>query len=64
MALGLTQPQTEISKVKVNQSRYGPAMSQSFTGSHITTTAQDDGLSALRTGRFYPPGNTHGTHFC
>jgi len=21
-------------------------------------------LSALRTGRFYPPGNTPGTYFC
>jgi len=29
------------------------------------TMAQDGGrLSALRTGRFLPPGNTPGTHFC
>ena len=31
----------------------------------FVTTAQDGGrLSALGTGRLYPPGNTPGTHFC
>jgi len=31
----------------------------------FVTTAQDGGrLSVLRTGRFLPPGNTPGTHFC
>ena len=30
----------------------------------VTTAREDWWLSALRTGRLYPPGNAPGTHFC
>ena len=43
----------------------GPEGSRNLRFPDIVTTAQDGGrLSALRTGRFLPPGSTPGTHFC
>ena len=43
----------------------GPEGSRKLRRPDFATTAQDGGtLSALRTGRLYPPGNTPGTHFC
>jgi hypothetical protein len=41
-----------------------PEYSRNLSFPDIMTTAQDGGLSALRTGRLLPPGNTPGTHFC
>ena len=42
----------------------GPEVSRKLRFPDFVTTAQDGGrLSALRTGRLYPPGNTPGTHF-
>jgi len=43
----------------------GPEGSRKLRFPDFITTAQDGGrLSALCTGRLYPPGNTPGTHFC
>jgi hypothetical protein len=43
----------------------GPEGSRKLRFPDFVTTAQDGGrLSALSTGRFLPPGNTSGTHFC
>jgi len=43
----------------------GPEGSRKLRFPDFMTTAQDDGrLSALRTGRFLPPGNARGTDFC
>jgi hypothetical protein len=43
----------------------GPEGSRKIRFPDFVTTAQYGGrLSALRTGRLYPPGNTAGTHFC
>jgi len=43
----------------------GPEDSRKLRLPDFVTAAQDGGrLSALRTGRFLPPGNTPGTHFC
>jgi len=42
----------------------GPEGSRKLRLPEFVTTAQDGGrFSALRTGRFLPPGNTPGTHF-
>jgi len=47
------------------QASTGPEGSRKLRLPDFVTTAQDGGrLSALRTGRFLPPGNTRGTHFC
>ena len=43
----------------------GPEGSRKLRLPDFVTTVQDGGsLSALRTGRFYPPGNAPGSHFC
>jgi len=45
--------------------RSGPEVSRKLRFPDFVTMAQDVGrLSALRTGRLYPPENTPGTHFC
>jgi len=47
------------------QAWIGPEGSRKLRFIDFVTMAQDDGrLSALRTGRLYPPGNTPGIHFC
>jgi len=56
-------------KVKAKPSLYRPGQAQRFLRKlrfpEFVTTAQDGGrLSALHTGRPYPPGNAPGTHFC
>ena len=43
----------------------GPEGLRELSFPDFVTTAQDGGrLSALSTGRFLPPGNNPGTHFC
>jgi len=54
----------KIGKSVPLQARRGPEGSRKLSFSDFVTTAQDGGrLSALRTGRLYPQGNTPGTHF-
>ena len=51
-----------LSQLKVKVKQYH---SRKLRLPNFMTTAQDGvRLSALRTGRFLPPGNTPGTHFC
>jgi hypothetical protein len=53
------------SKAVALQAWTGPEGSRKLRLPDFVTTAQYGGrLSALRTGRLYPPGNTPGTHFC
>ena len=58
-----------IVNVKVMQSHYRPGKALMFQKSEAAIF-QDIRhmkfvrLSALRTSRLYPPGNTSGTHFC
>ena len=52
-------------KVKVSSPVTGPEGSRKLKFPDFVTMAQDgDRLSALPTGRLYPPGNTPGAHFC
>jgi hypothetical protein len=47
------------------QALTGPKGSRKLRFPDFVTMARDGGrLSVLRTGRFLPPGNTPGTHFC
>ena len=67
MALGLTQPLTEISKGKAVplQAWSGPEGSRKLRIPNFVTTAQDGGKVVSLTHRQpLPPGNTPGTHFC
>jgi len=55
--------------IKVNQSHYRPEMPREFQEVKVPRLRDSQHmkvvrLSALRTGRFYPAGNTPGTHFC
>ena len=53
------------SKAVPLQAWSGPEGSRKLSFPDFVTTAQDGGrLSALRTGRILPPGNSPGTHFC
>jgi len=58
-----------ITKKKIKQSHYRPGevrrVLRKLKFPDFVTKAQNVGrLSALRTGRLYPPRNTIGTHFC
>jgi len=67
MALGLTQPLTEITKgeaVPLEARRY-PEGSRNLRFSDFVTTAQDgDKVVSLTHRPPLPPGNIPGTHFC
>ena len=61
----LVQGFSSIVKAVPLQARSGPEGSRKLRFPDFVTVAQDGGrLSALRTGRFLPPGNSPGTHFC
>ena len=69
MALGLTQPVTDMSKGKGKavplQAWSGPEGSRKLRFPDFMTTAQNGGKVVSLTHRPpLPPGNTPGTHFC
>ena len=69
MALGLTQPVTDMSEGKGKavplQAWSGPEGSRKLGFPDFMTTAQDGGKVVSLTHRPpIPPGNTPGTHFC
>ena len=67
MALGLTQPLTEISKGKAVplQAQSGPDGSRKLRFPDFMTTVQDGGKVVSLTHRPpLPPGNAPGAHFC
>jgi hypothetical protein len=67
MALGSTQPVTEMSKGKavLLQAWSDPEGSRKLRFPHFMTAAQDSGKVVSLTHRPpLPPGNTPGTHFC
>jgi len=69
MALGLTQPLTEMSKDRGKavplQAWSGQEGSRRLRLPDFVTTAQDGGSIVSLTHRPpLPPGNTPGTHFC
>ena len=51
-------------RVKVRQPHYRPGQALRFPELQENWHMKVVGLSALRTGRLYPPGNIPGTHFC
>jgi hypothetical protein len=62
--LGLIQDSKVKGKTLLLQAWNGPEGSRKLRFPDFVTTAQDGGrLSALSTGRLYPPGNVPGTHF-
>jgi hypothetical protein len=66
VAVSIGVPQSCKGQKKVKQSHNRPRGFQQFEAPRF----QDNEhmkvvrLSALGTGRLYPPGNIHGTHFC
>ena len=65
MALGLTQPLTEMSEAVPLQAWSGPEGSRKLRFPDFMTTAQDGGKVVSLTHRPpLPPGNSPGTHFC
>jgi len=70
MALGSTQPLTEMSKVNKGksvplQAWNGPECSRNLRLPDFVTKAQDGGkIVSLMHRPPLPPGNTPGTHFC
>ena len=68
MALGLTQPLTEMSKNRKAvplQAWSGPEGSRKLRFLDFVTVAQDGGKVFSLTHRpSLPPGNAPGTHFC
>jgi len=67
MALGSTQPLTEMNKSKSVplQAWSGPEGNRKLRFTDFMTTAQDDGKVVSLTHRpSLPPGNVPGTHFC
>jgi len=67
MAMGSTEPVTEMSKVKLTRHRPGVAQKvpRYLKFPDFMTTAHDTGkVDSPRPRPPLPPGNTPGTHFC